>query len=74
MQCITEKEFDTFNQLRDIRNSYSHFRLPTHSSTTMMRAVERRITPGDVFEQDGFDAMEALVGYLHRNLSDDISK
>jgi hypothetical protein len=74
MQCISQKEFDTFNRLRDIRNSYSHFRLPTHSSTTMMRAVERRIIPDDVFEQDAFDATEALVGFLHRDLSDNISK
>jgi hypothetical protein len=67
LNYITESESNTFSRLRDIRNSYTHFRLPTRPSTSIMRSVARHIVPDDVFEQDALDAMEALVGFLHRS-------
>jgi hypothetical protein len=63
---ITENEFNIFNRLRQTRNSYAHFRIPTHSSDNLMRSLDRSVPPDKLFEQDAFDAMEALAGFLRR--------
>jgi hypothetical protein len=63
---ITEDEFNIFNRIRQIRNSYAHFRIPTHSSDNLMRSLDRSVAPDELFEQDALDAMEALVGFLRR--------
>lgn len=57
---ISVSELNTFQHLRLIRNSQTHFRHPSTSSSTLRRTVDQDMLPNEIFMKDAEQAIEAL--------------
>ena len=57
---ISVSELNTFQHLRLIRNSQTHFRSPRTSSSMLRRTVDQDILPNEIFMKDAEQAIEAL--------------
>ena len=66
---ITIEEFRTFNRLREVRNSYTHFRPPTHRSAWTTRAIATQTPIHDILEADAIAALSALGSFIDRSAS-----
>jgi hypothetical protein len=64
---ITAEEFQTFDHLREVRNSYTHFRSPTHPTALMRRAMATDTPIDDILEADATGALSALSSFLDRS-------
>lgn len=64
---ITTEEFQTFDHLRDVRNSYTHFRPTTHRTAWARRAMETDTSIDDILEADAIGALSALGSFLDRS-------
>lgn len=64
---ITTEEFQTFDHLREVRNSYTHFRSPTHRTAWTRRAIVTDTPIDDVLEADATGALSALGSFLDRS-------
>lgn len=63
---ITTDEFYTFDRLREIRNSYTHYRPPIHKMAWVRRAMVNDVPVDDILEADATAALSALATYLNR--------
>ena len=61
---VSDRDRETLQKLRDIRNSYAHFRPPDDDSSTTRRAVTQRLTANEVFLKDAEQAIEVLGRFL----------
>ena len=61
---ITTGEFQTFNRLREVRNSYMHFRPPTHRTAWARRAMATDVPIDDILEVDAEGARFALGSFI----------
>jgi hypothetical protein len=66
---ITSGEFQTFNRLREVRNSYTHYRPPTHRTAWARRAMATDIPIDDILEADAVGALSALGAFIDRSAS-----
>ena len=66
---ITSVEFKTFNRLREVRNSYTHFRPPTHRTAWARRAMATDVPVDDILEADAVGALSALGSFIDRSAS-----
>lgn len=64
---ITTGEFQTFDRLREVRNSYTHFRPPTHRTAWARRAMATDIPIDDILEADAAGALFALGSFIDRS-------
>jgi hypothetical protein len=64
---ITTHEFQTFDHLREVRNSYTHFRPPTHRTAWARRAMATDTPIDDILEADAAGALSALSSFLDRS-------
>jgi len=64
---ITTEEFQTFDHLREVRNSYTHFRSPTDRMAWARRAMATDTPTDDVLEADATSALSALGSFLDRS-------
>jgi hypothetical protein len=64
---ITTEEFQTFDHLREVRNSYTHFRPPTHRTAWARRAMATDTPIDDILEADAAGALSALGSFLNRS-------
>lgn len=64
---IITEEFQTFDRLREVRNSYTHFRTPTHQTSWMRRAMTTDTPIDDILEADATGALSALGSFLDRS-------
>jgi uncharacterized membrane protein len=64
---ITAEEFGTFDHLREVRNSYTHFRTPSHPKGWERRAMTTDTPLDDILEADATEALSALGSYLERS-------
>jgi uncharacterized membrane protein len=64
---ITTEEFQMFDRLREIRNSYTHFRTPAHRTAWERRAIIADTAIDDVLEADATGALSALGSFLDRS-------
>lgn len=71
---ITKEEFETFSHLREIRNSYTHFRPPTHPTAWVRRAMETDISIDEILESDAIGALSALGSFFDRSASISVSE
>ena len=62
-------EFDTFNDLRSIRNSYVHFRHPGHSTTLTNRSLDQDALPHEVMKADAERALRAFGSFQERQIA-----
>ena len=67
-RMLSRSEFDTFNDLRSIRNSYVHFRHPGHPSELLNRSVDQDALPHDVIKADAERALEAFGSFHERQV------
>lgn len=64
---ITAEEFQTFDHLRGVRNSYTHFRDPTHPTAWVRRAMINDTPIDDILEADATSALSALGSFIDRS-------
>lgn len=64
---ITTGEFQTFDHLREVRNSYTHFRSPTDRTAWARRAMATDTPIDDVLEADATSALSALGSFINRS-------
>lgn len=63
---ISQKEYERLNQLRRLRNPYTHSKPIMHQSCFIRRAAETGAHPVDVFKQDAETALAIVSGLLSR--------
>jgi hypothetical protein len=63
---ITDQEFKTFDHLRTIRNSYTHYRAIADSAAWERRAMTTDTPIHEILEVDAEDALAALGSYMAR--------
>lgn len=63
---ITSEEYAAFDQIRQRRNTYIHFRRPMDPGTPNRRAVEAQLNPEAVYRADAELALGALCGLFAR--------
>jgi len=63
---ISQKEFDDLNQLRRLRNPYSHSKPIMHRSCIMRRAAETGSHPLELFKEDAKTALAIVATLLSR--------
>lgn len=71
---ITTEEFQTFDRLREVRNSYTHFRSPTHRTAWARRAMATDTPIDDILEADATGALAALGSFLDRSATIHVSE
>jgi hypothetical protein len=64
---IITEEFQTFDHLREVRNSYTHFRSPTHPTGWARRAMATDTAIDDILEADATGALSALGSFIDRS-------
>jgi hypothetical protein len=71
---ISQEEFDGLDQLRRLRNPYTHSKPIMHQSCFIRRAAETGNRPGELFKQDAETALAVVSRLLSRypfSLSDE---
>jgi hypothetical protein len=63
---ISQDEFDGLDQLRRLRNPYTHTKPIMHQSCFIRRAAESGSHPADLFKQDAEVALTVVSGLLSR--------
>lgn len=64
---VTDRERgDVFEHLREVRNSYAHYRHMGHSAAWIRRAIDRDMPLDHVLEDDAWQAVQALGVFLRR--------
>ena len=66
---LSRSEFDTFNDLRGIRNSYAHFRHPGHPTELSKRSRDQGARPHDVMKTDAERALRAFGSFQERQIA-----
>ena len=61
---VSDRDRETLQKLRDIRNSYAHFRPPDDGSSTTRRTVAQNLTANEVFLKDAEQAIKVLGRFL----------
>lgn len=68
-RVITDAEYRAFNRLRDIRNSYAHFRSPMHRTWIARRAVAKNTDLDGVLKSDATLGLKAVSSFIARRNS-----
>jgi predicted XRE-type DNA-binding protein len=63
---ITKAEYEAFNRLRAVRNSYTHFRAPMHRTHIAQRALASDTSLDEVLESDALLGVKAITSFLAR--------
>jgi hypothetical protein len=63
---ITDGEYKAFNKLREVRNSYAHFRAPMDPTHVARRALAQETDLDGVLKSDATRGLKALTSFLNR--------
>jgi hypothetical protein len=63
---ITQEEWDLFDQLRKLRNPYTHFRGVSNSENLLRRAMDSMTPAEDLTELDALHAVRAIGSIISR--------
>ena len=61
-------QVEELHNLRDIRNSYAHYRTLQHRGNWILRAVTEEVDHAELLERDALLAMRVLAGFLKARL------
>lgn len=64
---IDDELFDEINQLRVVRNSYAHYRPPTHLKSYIQRSVRQVDQSIDLSKADALKALHVLAKFINRS-------
>jgi len=64
---ITPEEFEHIDHARGLRNSFTHFRRPSHEENIEYRAVTENEYPYELIERDARHTMETAFKIVARN-------
>lgn len=65
-RIISQDEFDALDELRRLRNPYTHSKPLMHESCFVRRSAETGSLPWDLFKEDAEKAVIAVFGLLSR--------
>jgi hypothetical protein len=63
---LNKEEHEIFDRLREVRNSYTHYRAPAHPMSGMQRALTDDTLPEDLLETDALMALRGVAAYVGR--------
>jgi hypothetical protein len=64
---ITPDEFEHIDRAREIRNTFTHFRRPSHEDNIEHRAMAENDFPYEVIERDARHTLESVFKIVARN-------
>jgi hypothetical protein len=63
---INESLYGEIDDLRVVRNSYTHYRPPLHPSSSIGRTLEKNIPLDELSEAEAVDALKLLARFIYR--------